>query len=49
MAIQQFYLLGEPAAATTAIEIDSNSDLDGLKELVASYFAIVQPNGECNL
>lgn len=49
MAIQQFYLLGELATATTAIEIDSNLDFDGLKHLVASYFAVVEPNGECNL
>lgn len=48
MAIQHFFLLGEPATATRAIEIDSNLDFDGLKHLVASYFAIVEPNGECN-
>lgn len=48
MAIQHFFLLGEPATATRAIEIDSNLDFDGLKHLVASYFAIVNPNGECN-
>lgn len=47
MAIQQFYLLGEPATATTAIETDSSLDFDGLKQLIASYFAIVEPNGEC--
>ncbi|UKZ93326.1 uncharacterized protein TrAFT101_008244 [Trichoderma asperellum] len=45
MAIQHFFLLGEPATATRAIEIDSNLDFDGLKHLVASYFAIVNPNG----
>lgn len=49
MAIQQFHLLGESATATTAIEVDSNLDFDGLRHLVASYFAIVEPNGECNL
>lgn len=48
MAIQQFYLLGELATATTAIDIDSNLDFDGLRHLVASYFAIVEPNGEYN-
>ncbi|KAK1244201.1 hypothetical protein MKX08_002339 [Trichoderma sp. CBMAI-0020] len=45
MAIQQFYLLGESETATTAIDIDSNLDFDGLKHLIASYFAIVEPNG----
>jgi hypothetical protein len=45
MAVQQFYLLGEPITSTRAIEIDSNLDLEGLKHLVASYFAIVEPNG----
>lgn len=49
MAIQQFYLLGESETATTAIDIESNLDFDGLKHLVASYFAVVEPNGECNL
>lgn len=49
MAIQQFYLLGESATATTAIDIESNLDFGGLQHLIASYFAIVEPNGECNL
>lgn len=45
MAVQQFYLLGEPVTSTREIEISSNLDLDGLKHLIASYFAIVEPNG----
>lgn len=45
MAVQQFYLLGEPITSAREIDISSNLDLDGLKHLVASYFAIVEPNG----
>ncbi|KAH6611626.1 cytochrome P450 [Trichoderma cornu-damae] len=45
MAVQQFYLLGEPLTSSKEINIASNLDIDGLKHLVASYFAIVEPNG----
>ncbi|KAL6691459.1 cytochrome P450 [Trichoderma pleuroticola] len=45
MAVQQFYLLGELITSAREIDISSNLDLDGLKHLVASYFAIVEPTG----
>ncbi|OQD75371.1 hypothetical protein PENDEC_c007G06564 [Penicillium decumbens] len=45
MPLQSFYLLGKPVTSAIEIEIDSNTDLDGLKHLVAAHFAIVEPNG----
>lgn len=46
MSTQAFYLLGEPLASARHIEVDRTLDIDGLKHLVAAYFAIVAPNGE---
>jgi len=46
MPLQSFYLLGKPVTSAIEIEIDSNTDLDGLKHLVAAHFAIVEPNGK---
>jgi hypothetical protein len=46
MPLQRFYLLGNPATSAIGIEVESNTDLDGLKLLVAAHFAIVEPNGE---
>ncbi|KAJ5168035.1 uncharacterized protein N7482_003629 [Penicillium canariense] len=45
MPVQQFYLLGNPVTSAKEIEIDSNTDLDGLKHLIAAHFAIVEPSG----
>ncbi|CAG8034705.1 unnamed protein product [Penicillium nalgiovense] len=45
MPLQRFYLLGNPATSAIGIEVESNTDLDGLKLLVAAHFAIVEPNG----
>ncbi|KAJ6096930.1 hypothetical protein N7486_007676 [Penicillium sp. IBT 16267x] len=45
MPIQKFYLLGNPVTSAKEIEVESNTDLDGLKHLLAAHFAIVDPNG----
>ncbi|KAJ6118704.1 hypothetical protein N7471_013324 [Penicillium samsonianum] len=44
MPVQTFYLLGNPVTSAIKIEIESNTDLDGLKHLIAAHFAIVEPN-----
>jgi hypothetical protein len=46
MPSQRFYLLGNPVTSAIEVEIESSTDLDGLKHLVAAYFAIVEPNGK---
>ncbi|RAL05301.1 cytochrome P450 [Aspergillus ibericus CBS 121593] len=45
MSNQQFYLLGESVASAKDITIEATLDLDQLKQLVAAYFAIVDPSG----
>ncbi|KAG8407753.1 hypothetical protein J3459_018384 [Metarhizium acridum] len=45
MATQQFHLLGESPSTAIDIPVSQNLDADGLKHLIASYFAIVEPSG----
>ncbi|GIJ85936.1 hypothetical protein Asppvi_004807 [Aspergillus pseudoviridinutans] len=45
MPSQQFYLLGEPISSARTISLDGTTDLEGLKHLIASHFAIVEPSG----
>ncbi|CRL18617.1 Cytochrome P450 [Penicillium camemberti] len=45
MPSQRFYLLGNPVTSAIEVEIESSTDLDGLKHLIAAHFAIVEPNG----
>ncbi|KAI1266126.1 cytochrome P450 [Xylariaceae sp. FL1019] len=45
MSTKQFYLLGEDPATARDVEIPSQTDQEGLRQLVASYFAIVEPRG----
>nr|UPX44683.1 hypothetical protein FAC6B23_17 [Penicillium fuscum]UXX61840.1 hypothetical protein FAC4N16_13 [Penicillium fuscum] len=45
MPVQKFNLLGNPVTSAKEIEIELNTDLDGLKHLIAAHFAIVEPNG----
>jgi hypothetical protein len=45
MPVQKFYLLGDHVTSAKEIEIETNTDLDGLKHLIAAHFAIVEPNG----
>ncbi|KAK3934809.1 cytochrome P450 [Diplogelasinospora grovesii] len=45
MASKQFYLLGNDVSTARDIEVPPDIDEDCLKDLVASYFAIVQPKG----
>lgn len=46
MPSQRFYLLGNPVTSAIEVEIESSTDLDGLKHLIAAHFAIVEPNGK---
>lgn len=46
MPSQTFYLLGNPVTSAIEVEIESSTDLDGLKHLIAAHFAIVEPNGK---
>lgn len=46
MAIKQFFFLGEETPTTQEIEVDAEQDVEALKRLVASYFAIVEPSGK---
>lgn len=48
MVSQQFYLLGEPVSSARTIELDC-SNIDDLRHLVASHFAIVEPSGESSI
>ncbi|GLI76050.1 hypothetical protein PoHVEF18_004318 [Penicillium ochrochloron] len=45
MTIQQFYLLGDDPSSSRPIEVNATLDLDGLKNLIAAHFAIVEPTG----
>lgn len=45
MTAKNFYLLGEDVSQALPIEIDAKQDLESLKNLVASHFAIVEPSG----
>ncbi|KAM0324860.1 hypothetical protein ACHAQA_007826 [Verticillium albo-atrum] len=45
MSTKSFYLLGEAPSSSQEIEIPSSLDEQGLQHLVASHFAIVDPNG----
>ncbi|KAI0147797.1 cytochrome P450 [Xylariaceae sp. FL1272] len=45
MSTKQFYLLGEDPATARDVEIPAQIDQEGLRHLVASYFAIVEPRG----
>ncbi|KAF7125524.1 hypothetical protein CNMCM5793_001763 [Aspergillus hiratsukae] len=45
MASQQFYLLGESVSSARTISLDGINDLEGLRHLIASHFAIVEPSG----
>ncbi|KAJ5402575.1 uncharacterized protein N7487_008471 [Penicillium crustosum] len=44
MPSQRFYLLGNPVTSAVEVEIESSTDLEGLKHLIAAHFAIVEPN-----
>jgi hypothetical protein len=46
MPAKQFYLLGEPVSSARNIDVDPTSDLDGLKDLIAAHFAIVESSGK---
>jgi hypothetical protein len=46
MTIQQFYLLGDDPSSSRPIEVNATLDLDGLKNLIAAHFAIVEPTGK---
>ncbi|KAH6692480.1 cytochrome P450 monooxygenase [Plectosphaerella plurivora] len=45
MSTKQFFLLGEAQSTSQEIEIPSGTDEQTLQHLVASHFAIVDPNG----
>ncbi|KAF4157651.1 hypothetical protein CNMCM8927_009407 [Aspergillus lentulus] len=45
MPSQQFYLLGESISSARTISLDDIHDLEGLRNLIASHFAIVEPSG----
>lgn len=49
MTVQQFYLLGEPASSARDVNVEDTLVIDDVKDLIASHFAIVSPNGEPNL
>lgn len=45
MAIKRFHLLSEDPSTAQDIELPSSLDYQSLQHLVASHFAIVDPNG----
>ncbi|KAK5989576.1 Cytochrome P450 monooxygenase alnD [Cladobotryum mycophilum] len=45
MASQTFYLLGETPSAAREIDVSDLTDLSDVQHLIASHFAIVDPNG----
>jgi hypothetical protein len=46
MASKQFYLLGEAATTARTIEIPQSTEFEDLQHIVASHFAVVEPNGK---
>ena len=46
MPVRQFYFLGEDISTARDINVDSALDFDGLKNLIADNFAIVEPGGK---
>lgn len=46
MAVKQFHLLGDPISSARNIELDEKANVNDVKDLIASHFAIVSPNGE---
>lgn len=46
MPTKQFYLLGEAASTAREVELPASVDFEELQNIVASYFAIVKPNGK---
>lgn len=45
MTIKRFHLLGEDPSTAQDIELPSSLDYQSLQHLIASHFAIVDPNG----
>ncbi|KAJ5834226.1 hypothetical protein N7447_000252 [Penicillium robsamsonii] len=45
MVAKHFYLLGEAVTSARPIEVETTIDYQGLQLLIASQFAIVEPNG----
>ncbi|KAI4771208.1 putative cytochrome P450 monooxygenase [Aureobasidium sp. EXF-3400] len=45
MPSKSFYLLGEDPSTSVSIEIDTKSDFQNLRRLIAAHFAIVDPTG----
>lgn len=45
MATKRFHLMGEDPSTAQEIELPSSLDEQSLQHLVASHFAIVDPNG----
>ncbi|KAF3391514.1 Docosahexaenoic acid omega-hydroxylase CYP4F3 [Penicillium rolfsii] len=41
----EFYLLGEDPSSSRPIEVDATLDIDGLRNLIAAHFSIVEPSG----
>jgi hypothetical protein len=48
MPVKQFYFLGEDISTSRDISLDAAIDFDGLKNLIAAHFAIVEPGGKWN-
>lgn len=46
MAVQQFHLLGDHVSSARSIELSDKLNSEDVKNLIASHFAIVSPNGE---
>lgn len=49
MTSKQFYLLGEAASTARTIEFPQSTDFEDLQHIVASHFAVVEPNGKKEL
>jgi hypothetical protein len=47
MESQKFNLLGESPASTRTINFHKDASLEDLKDVIASHFAIVVPEGKC--
>ncbi|KAH8912836.1 cytochrome P450 CYP540B16 [Coniochaeta sp. PMI_546] len=45
MTSKQFYLLGEAPSTARTIEFPQSTDFEDLQHIVASHFAVVEPNG----
>lgn len=49
MVVKSFYLLGESQSTAQEIDLPDQLDVEDLRHIIASHFAIVEPRGTSDL